>query len=160
MRNRLREGELSARRPYFGCVLGRRHRVNRVNWTRTHQRWLRQQWNNVLFSGESRFTIHRGNSRVRVYRRRNERYADCCVLERDRFWDGGSVLIWANITLYQHDNATNHAARDTVNFLRANNIAFINDWPAKNTDLNPIGHLWDNLDQSVRRRPIPPLNVI
>ena len=29
-----------------------------------------------------------------------------------------------NNTLFQHDNATSHTARDTVNFLRANNIAF------------------------------------
>ena len=30
VRNRLREGRLSARRPYVDCVLARRHRVNRV----------------------------------------------------------------------------------------------------------------------------------
>ena len=35
------------------------------------------------------------------------------------------------ITLFQHDNATSHTARATVNFLRENNIAFVNDWPSK-----------------------------
>ena len=29
-----------------------------------------------------------------------------------------------NNTFFQHDNATSHTARDTVNFPRANNIAF------------------------------------
>ena len=69
VRNRLPEDALSACLPYVGCVLGRRYHVNRVNWVRTHQRWLRQQWNSVLFSDESRFTIHRDDGRVRVYRR-------------------------------------------------------------------------------------------
>ena len=59
-------GGISARRPYVVCVLARRHRVNRVHWARTHQRWLRQQWNSVLFSDESRFTIRRGDDRVRL----------------------------------------------------------------------------------------------
>ena len=59
----------------------------------------------------------------------------------------------ANINFFQHDNTTSHTARDTVNFLRANNIACIND-------LNPIEYPWDNLDQRDRRRFIPPSNVI
>ena len=145
------------------------------------------------------FIIRQGDGRVRVYRRRNERYADCYILERDRFCGGGSVLVWAgiahgfrthlivikgnlnaqchrdeilvrhviplfqnnsNITLFQHNNAASHTARDTVNFLGVNNIAFINDWPAKSPDLNSIGHFWDDLDQHVRRFPIPSSNVI
>ena len=32
-----------------------------------------------------------------MYRRRYERYADCCVLERDRFGGGVSVMVWAAI---------------------------------------------------------------
>ena len=33
----------------------------------------------------------------------------------------------SNIILLQHGNATSHTARDTVNFLRENNIVFIDD---------------------------------
>ena len=91
--NRLCEGGLSARRPYVGCVL--RHRVNLA---RTHQLRLRQRWNSVIFSRESKFTIHRVDGRVRLYRRRKERYADCGVLERDRF--RGWVLSWSGRALH------------------------------------------------------------
>ena len=47
----------------------------------------------------------------------------------------------------------------TVNFLREKNISFINDWTVKRPE-NPIEHLWNKLDQRVRRRPIPSSNVI
>ena len=55
------------------------------------------------------FTIHRGDNRVRLFRRRYERYADCCVLEQDRFGvgGGGSVLVSADIA---HDIRPNLVA--------------------------------------------------
>ena len=43
------------------------------------------------------FFLHSCDGRVHVYRRRNERYADCCVIERDRFEGGGTVTVWTAI---------------------------------------------------------------
>ena len=83
--NPLCDGGLSAHCSYDGCVLERCHRVNHVNWAHTHQHWLRQQRKSVLFSDESRSTIHQGDGRVQGYPRRNECYANCCVLEQDCF---------------------------------------------------------------------------
>ena len=50
----------------------------------------------MIFSDESRFRVSHADGRVRVYRRRNERFAQCCVRERDRF-GGGSVMVWGGI---------------------------------------------------------------
>ena len=61
----------------------------------------------------------------------------------------------ANISIVQYDNVISHTARDTVHFLRTNNIDFIDDWPANSYDLNPIEHVWDSLDRRLRRRSNP-----
>ena len=47
----------------------------------------------TFFSDESLYTFSHADERVRIYRRKNERLADCCIRERDRF-GGGSVMVW------------------------------------------------------------------
>ena len=49
-----------------------------------------------MFSDECYFNLSHADGRERVYPRRGERFADACVIERDRF-GGGSVLIWDGI---------------------------------------------------------------
>ena len=95
VRNRLAENNLRARRPYVGIVLTDRHRRDRLHWADRHINRTRQDWRTILFSDESRFALSNSDGRIRVYRRRNERYADCCVLQRDRFGGGASVMVWA-----------------------------------------------------------------
>jgi len=84
------------RRAYIGQKLLPRHRRARLLFSRRHLRWNRAHWARVVFSDESRFKLSHSDGRVRVYRRKGERYDDRCVLERDRF-GGGSVMVWGGI---------------------------------------------------------------
>jgi len=93
VRNRLRERGITCRRPYRGLILTLRHRHQRLIWARNHRG---QRWQNVVFSDESRFNLWNADGRIRVYRRRHERYANNCVLEHNRY-GGGGVMVWAAI---------------------------------------------------------------
>ena len=79
-----------------GQVLTARHRAARLQWAQRHFRRGRQQWARVLFCDESRFNLSHHEGGIRVFRRRGERFADNCLIERDRF-GGGSVMVWGGI---------------------------------------------------------------
>ena len=93
---RLRRFGIRAYRPFRGMTLTREHRRRRLAWARTVRQWQPRNWRRVLFSDESRFQMNKADGRVRVYRRRNERTARCCVQEVEAF-GGGSVMVWGGI---------------------------------------------------------------
>ena len=78
-------------------VLTPRHRQQRLLWCRRHLNWTRRQWGDVLFTDESKFNVYMADGRQHVWRRRGERFADCCVQQHDR-WGDGSVLVWAGVS--------------------------------------------------------------
>lgn len=101
VRRRLHSAELSSRTRATGPPLTRAHRVARLNFAREHLAWNLEDWSRVLFSDESRFCLTGSDRRVRVWRRRNERYAQACIAERLPF-GGGSVMVWAGISSEAH----------------------------------------------------------
>jgi len=50
------------------------------------------------------------------------------------------------------DNARPHTARKTVDWLEANGIKVLEEWPARSPDLNPIENLWAIVCKRVAKR--------
>ena len=84
-----------ARIPAVRIPLGYYHRRNRLQWAREHLQWD-VQWHSILWTDESRFALDFHDGRIRVRRLPKERFADCCIVEHDRY-GGGSLMVWAGI---------------------------------------------------------------
>lgn len=113
---RLNEGGLYARRPMICIPLTPSHRRDRLTWCREHQPWTQDQWANVLFSDESRFSLQSDSRRVLIWREPGTRYHPSNIRERDRY-GGGGLLVWGGImlggrtSLYVLDRGTLNAQR-------------------------------------------------
>jgi len=52
----------------------------------------------------------------------------------------------------QQDGAPSHTAKNTLNYLKTENVSFIEPqmWPPNSPDLNPVDYaVWDDLQQQV-----------
>ena len=89
VRNRLNDDCMIARRPARCPVLTAEHREMRINFVREHQNRQHNHWRPILHTDESSFTVSTDDKPARAYIRQGERYADCNIVEVDRY-DGGS----------------------------------------------------------------------
>ena len=97
---RLRQARqpIRPRRPYVGQVHTARHRTARLQWAQRHFCWGDSSGLGfVLFSDESKFNLSHNDCGIRVFRRRRERFADNCLIERDRF---GVGVLWYGVALW------------------------------------------------------------
>ena len=63
---RLWEANLKSRRPATGQLLTRHHRIARLDFAHQRNKWTEEQWSNVLFTDESRFSLLGADGRERV----------------------------------------------------------------------------------------------
>jgi transposase len=81
----------------------------------------------------------------------------CQILEEDFL----GTLEYYNLDLdnviFQQDNDPKHTARVTKEWLEENNVIVL-EWPAQSPDLNPIEHIWSEVERRLRKLDQPVKN--
>uniref|UniRef100_A0A3Q0QR15 Transposase Tc1-like domain-containing protein n=1 Tax=Amphilophus citrinellus TaxID=61819 RepID=A0A3Q0QR15_AMPCI len=88
-------GRVAARKP----LLRPRNRARRRQFAEEHRGWTNAQWEQVLWTDESKFEIFGSRRRKFVRRRVGERFRDEC-LEPTVKRGGGSVQVWGCISAH------------------------------------------------------------
>ena len=70
----------------------------RLAWAQQMQRHNIAYWRRVHWSDEYRFVLYKSDGRVRVWRRRGERFHPDCIQLRVAF-GGGSMMVWGMVSL-------------------------------------------------------------
>ncbi|KFM64192.1 Transposable element Tcb1 transposase, partial [Stegodyphus mimosarum] len=88
IRHRLHQSGLSARCPLLRLPLTQNHRRLRRMWT--------AEWNEIVFTDESRFCLQHHDGRIRVWRHRGERMLNSCIMHRPTGPAPG-IMVWGGI---------------------------------------------------------------
>ncbi|GFV55223.1 transposable element Tcb1 transposase [Trichonephila clavipes] len=100
IRRRLKQSGLSARRPLLGLPLTQNHRRLRRQWCDERRMWA-AEWNEVVFTDESRICLQHHDGRNRVWRHHGNRMLNSCVMHRHTDPVPG-IMVWGGIGYHSH----------------------------------------------------------
>ncbi|GFW15035.1 transposable element Tcb1 transposase [Trichonephila clavipes] len=95
IRRRLKQSGLSARCPFLGLPLTQNHRRLHHQWCDEKRMWV-AEWNEVVFTDESRICLQHHDGRIRVWRHREERMLNSCVMYRHT-GPAPTIMVWGCI---------------------------------------------------------------
>ncbi|GFY20810.1 transposable element Tcb1 transposase [Trichonephila clavipes] len=100
IRRRLQQSGLSARRPLLRLPLTQNHRRLLRKWC-DERRMLAVEWNDVVFTDESRICLQHYDGQIRVWRHRGESMLNSCVMHRHTGPAPG-IMVWGGIGYHSH----------------------------------------------------------
>ncbi|GFT00059.1 transposable element Tcb1 transposase [Trichonephila clavipes] len=104
IRRRLQQSGLSARRPLLGLPLTQNHRRLRHQWCDERRMWA-GEWNEVVFTDESRICLQHHGVRIKVWRHCGEGMLNSSVMHRHTGPVPG-IMVWGGIGYHSHSSIT------------------------------------------------------
>ncbi|UYV61960.1 hypothetical protein LAZ67_1007174 [Cordylochernes scorpioides] len=95
IRRRLQQSGLSASRPLLRLPFTQNHRCLRRQWCDERRMWT-AEWNEIVFTDESRFCLQHHDGRICVWKHRGERMLISCVMHRHTGPAPG-IMVWGGI---------------------------------------------------------------
>ncbi|GFY36546.1 transposable element Tcb1 transposase [Trichonephila clavipes] len=99
IRSRLQQSGLSERRPLLSLPLTPNHGHLRCQWCDERRMWA-TEWNEVVFTDDSRICLQHHDGRIRVWRHHGERILNSCVMHHHTDPAPG-IMVWRGI-LYHY----------------------------------------------------------
>ncbi|GFY04237.1 hypothetical protein TNCV_1200151 [Trichonephila clavipes] len=96
------------------------------------------EFNEVVFTDESRICLQLNDGRIRVWRHRGEKMLNSCVMYHHNGPAPG--IMGLGTAIFQQDNARPHVARIVQRFFVNYQIELL-PWPARSPDLSPIENM-------------------
>ncbi|PRD32916.1 UNVERIFIED_CONTAM: tc3a [Trichonephila clavipes] len=124
-------------RSLLGLPLMQNHRHQ---WLDERRMWA-AEWNDVVYTDESRICLQHHDGRIRVWRHHGERMLNSCVMHHHTGASCPSLPSDLSTAIFQQDNARAYVARIVQRFF-VNHQTELLPWPARSPDLSPIENMW------------------